>query len=62
MKRVLSLALVLFLVILLLATLFVGLFGSASGLPLLRALIFMDVTIPVILYGFLLITKHRRGK
>ena len=52
----------LFLVILLLATLFVGLFGGASGLPLLRALIFMDVTIPVILYGFLLITKHRSGK
>ena len=47
MKRVFSLALVLFLVILLLATLFVGLFGGASGLPLLRALIFMDVTIPV---------------
>ncbi|WP_314641458.1 cell division protein DIVIC [Stomatobaculum longum] len=62
MKRVFSLALVLFLVILLLATLFVGLFGGASGLPLLRALIFMDVTIPVILYGFLLITKHRSGK
>ncbi|WP_455154220.1 hypothetical protein [Stomatobaculum longum] len=62
MKRVFSLALVLFLVILLLATLFVGLFGGASGLPLLRALIFMDVTIPVILYGFLLITNHRRGK
>ena len=62
MKRVLSLALVLFLVVILLATLCVGLFGSASGLPLLRALIFMDVTIPVILYGFLLITKHRSGK
>ena len=62
MKRVLSLALVLFLVVILLATLFVGLFGGASGLPLLRALIFMDVTIPVMLYGFLLITKHRSGK
>lgn len=60
MKRVLSLALVLFLVVILLATLFVGLFGGASGLPLLRALIFMDVTIPVILYGFLLITRHIR--
>ena len=62
MKRVFSLALVLFLVVILLATLFVGLFGGASGLPLLRALIFIDVTIPVILYGFLLITRHRSGK
>lgn len=60
MKRVFSLALVLFLVILLLATLFVGLFGGASGLPLLRALIFMDITIPVVIYGFLLITRHIR--
>lgn len=60
MKRVFSLALVLFLVILLLATLFVGLFGGASGLPLLRALIFIDITIPVVIYGFLLITRHTR--
>lgn len=60
MKRVFSLALVLFLVILLLATLFVGLFGGPDGAPLLRALIFIDITIPVVIYGFLLITRHTR--
>ncbi len=61
MKRIFSLALALFLILLLLATLIVGLFGGASGLPLLRALFFLDITVPVILYGLLLITKHRRG-
>lgn len=60
MKRVFSLALVLFLVILLLSTLLVGLFGSPDRAPLLRALIFMDITIPVVIYGFLLITRHIR--
>ena len=60
MKRVFSFALALFLILILLATLIVGLFGGASGLPMLRALIFMDVTIPVVIYGFLLITRHTR--
>ena len=60
MKRVFSLALVLFLVILLLSTLLVGLFGSPDRAPLPRALIFMDITIPVVIYGFLLITRHIR--
>lgn len=60
MKRVFSFVLALFLIAILLATLAVGLFGGASGLPMLRALIFMDVTIPVVIYGFLLITRHTR--
>lgn len=60
MKRVFSFALALFLILILLATLIVGLFGGLDGAPLLRALIFMDITIPVVIYGFLLITRHTR--
>ena len=58
MKRVFSFALALFLILILLATLIVGLFGGPDRL--LRALIFMDITIPVVIYGFLLITRHTR--
>jgi len=60
MKRVFSFALALFLILILLATLIVGLFGGLDRAPLLRALIFMDITIPVVIYGFLLITRHTR--
>lgn len=60
MKRVFSFALALFLILILLATLIVGLFGGADGAPLLRALIFMDITIPVVIYGFLLMTRNSR--
>ncbi len=60
MKRVFSFALVLFLILILLATLIVGLFGGPDGAPLLRALIFMDITIPVVIYGFLLMTRNTR--
>lgn len=60
MKRVFSFVLALFLIAILLATLAVGLFGGSDSAPLLRALIFMDVTIPVVIYGFLLITRHTR--
>ena len=60
MKRVFSFALALFLILILLATLIVGLFGGTDRAPLLRALIFMDITVPVVIYGFLLITRHTR--
>ena len=60
MKRVFSFALALFLILILLATLIVGLFGGPDRAPLLRALISMDITIPVVIYGFLLITRHTR--
>ena len=60
MKRVFSFALALFLILILLATLIVGLFGGPDRAPLLRALICMDITIPVVIYGFLLITRHTR--
>ena len=60
MKRVFSFALALFLILILLATLIVGLFGGPDGAPFLRALIFIDITIPVVIYGFLLITRHTR--
>lgn len=60
MKRVFSFALALFLILILLATLIVGLFGGPDRAPLLRALIFIDITIPVVIYGFLLITRHTR--
>lgn len=60
MKRVFSFALALFLILILLATLIVGLFGGPDRAPLLRALILMDITIPVVIYGFLLITRHTR--
>lgn len=60
MKRVFSFALALFLILILLATLIVGLFGGPDRAPLLRTLIFMDITVPVVIYGFLLITRHTR--
>lgn len=60
MKRIFSFALALFLILILLATLIVGLFGDPDRAPLLRALIFMDITVPVVIYGFLLITRHTR--
>ena len=60
MKRVFSFALALFLILILLATLIVGLFGGPDRTPFLRALIFMDITIPVVIYGFLLMTRNTR--
>lgn len=60
LKRALALFFVVLLLFLFAATLLVGIFGGADQAPLLRALIFLDVVVPVILYGFLLITKQFR--
>ncbi len=58
-RRGLAALLIFLLLILFGATLMVGVSGKEDQLPLLRALIFLDVTIPAVIYGFLLITRHR---
>ena len=61
-QRALALFFAVLLLALFAATLFVGIFGGTAQADLLRALIFLDVAVPVILYGFLLITRQFRRR
>lgn len=59
-KRIAAASLIACILLLFIATLLTGLFGKEDQLPLLRALIFLDVTVPAVIYGFILITRNRR--
>jgi len=50
------------LVLMFLATLLVAVFGGPDSKNLLSVLIFADVVVPVVLYGYILITKQIRKK
>lgn len=58
LQRVCALLLAILLLCLFAATLLVGIFGGREQIQLLRVLIFLDVVIPVIIYGFVLITRQ----
>ena len=62
MQRAAAFAAALLLILLFAATFFVGLFGGPDSKGLLKALIFTDFVLPVMIYGYLLLMKHRRGK
>jgi|GEM_PF-1889718 len=57
-----ALAAAVILILMFLATLLVALFGGQNSKRLLTALIFADVAVPVVLYGYALLTKQLRKK
>ena len=61
-QRAAAFAAALLLILLFAATFFVGVFGGPDSKDLLKALIFTDFVLPVMIYGYLMIMKHRRGK
>ncbi len=61
-QRAAALILAVLLLLLFAATLIVGVFGGPEQLGLLKALIFSDIVVPVAIYGYMLLIRHRRGK
>ena len=59
-KRILAMLLILLLLALFAATLITGVVGGPEQLPLLKALIFCDVVVPAVIYGYLLISRRRK--
>ena len=59
-KRILAMLLILLLLALFAATLITGVVGGPKQLPLLKALIFCDVVVPAVIYGYLLISRRRK--
>jgi len=61
-QRKLALAAAAALLLLFLATLVVGVAGGPEQKSLLMFLIFLDVTVPAVAYGYLLIRRHARER
>ncbi|AYB00821.1 cell division protein DIVIC [Lachnoanaerobaculum umeaense] len=59
MKRFLAIVILLILVISLIGTIYVAIF--TSNIRLLFVFLFIDIVIPVVIYAYLIITKHIRN-
>ena len=59
-KRIFAMLLILLLLALFAATLITGVVGGPEQLPLLKALIFCDVVVPAVIYGYLLISRRKK--
>ena len=62
LQRKAALAAAIALLLLFLATLVVGVAGGPERTSLLMFLLFLDVTVPAVAYGYLLIRRHRQDR
>ena len=62
LQRKAALAAAIALLLLFLATLVVGVAGGPEHTSLLMFLLFLDVTVPAVAYGYLLIRRHRQDR
>ena len=62
LQRKAALAAAIALLLLFFATLVVGVAGGPEHTSLLMFLLFLDVTVPAVAYGYLLIRRHRQDR